>query len=120
MSETYKKPLLFISVILTLSLILFSFLIVPFYKVMIDVVFMTGLAVLLLGGFLWIVDKGVYSRIFINFKKYLKRTSKMESYVDNYEVESMELTKEKKGGVPFYMIISGINLITISAILAII
>lgn len=123
MSKTYNNPILFLSILFPISFILVLLIMNLVNKVMIDVIFMAGLSIFILGGFLWIIEKGIYSRVFKNFKKYFKSISKLESYVENYDSEPIKHEQEKKNNnksISFYMLTSGINLIIISTILAVI
>lgn len=88
---------------------------------LIDVIFMFGLSIFIIGGFLWIIEKGIYSKAFKIFKRYLKSTSKIESYVENYDVEHIKDGKDKNNNsksIPVYVFMSGVILIIISTILA--
>lgn len=121
MNKSYIKSFMIISVLLLGTVIIIILIFNPAQKVLIsDVIFMAGLASLLLGGFSWIIGKGIYSRIFKNFKRYLKRTSKLESYVQNHDTETIngELVQMNSISVPFLILIIGIVLVILSSVLA--
>jgi len=122
-SQIYKNPTLFISVIFIGGVIVLSLTINSVNNIkMVDVIFLTGLVIFIVGGFLWIIEKGIYTRTFKNFKKLLKHTSKVESYVENYDVGTVKrksYQRKNRKSIPLYMFANGIILIVISTILAI-
>lgn len=120
MSKTYRNPILF-SLSALVGVLIVLFIIEAAVKILLtDLIFMAGLLIFITGGFLWLIEKGIYSRFFKDFKKLLKRTSKMESYVRNHEVELIEMDKgEDRQSIPLYILLLGLTLIVISIFLAI-
>lgn len=88
--------------------------------IILDFTFMAGLILFIIGGFLWIIDQGVFDGVFRIFKQFLKRTSKMEAFVDEQTAENQYNTEGKSNkSFPFIILIAGIVLISASTLLSI-
>lgn len=85
----------------------------------IDTIFMMGLVMFLVGGTFFILRQNVFSRTFKNFKNFLKHTSKIESYVEEFDsTRSSHKTTKHRSRMPFFILTAGIVCISISTLLA--
>lgn len=88
--------------------------------VILDFTFMLGLTMFIIGGFLWIIEQGVFDGVFRIFKIFLNRTSKMESFVDEQTTENQYTVESKSNkSFPFIILIVGIVLASVSTLLSI-
>lgn len=88
--------------------------------IILDFTFMAGLIFFILGGFLWIIEQGVFDRGFKVFKLFLKRTSKMESFVEEQTTEIPNNADNKRDhSFPLIILIIGIVLVLATTLLSI-
>lgn len=87
----------------------------------IDAIFMVGLVMFLIGGTLFIIRQNVFSRTFQNFKKLLKHSSKIESYVEEFDNKPNRYKTVKRNlGIEYFILTVGFLCISMSAFLALI
>lgn len=87
----------------------------------IDIIFMCGLILFLIGGVFFILRQRVFSRTFQNFKKLLKYSSKTESYVEKiYGNSNQYPSAERNFGIPIFILTIGILCISVSALFALV
>ncbi|MFB9860181.1 DUF3899 domain-containing protein [Salinicoccus siamensis] len=80
--------------------------------------FMVGLLLFIAGGFMWMMNKGVYNAIFNNFKKILRHDSKLETFVAEQDAELKDKRNFRRTGSGLWVLSMGILLIVFSTIVS--
>ncbi|AKG74959.1 DUF3899 domain-containing protein [Salinicoccus halodurans] len=84
-----------------------------------DIIFMAGLVLFIAGGFIWMIGRGVYDRIFKSFRDILKHNSKLEIFVEENEVRAPNVASDKKNrSLALYILVIGMLLVIFSTILS--
>ena len=103
-----------------MAIFIFLSLYVKIPVIFIDFVFMAGLVLFIAGGFMWMISRGVYDRLFKSFRNNLKFNSKLESFVEENEERTLNGPSAKGDrSLAQYILAIGMLLVVFSTILSV-
>lgn len=112
-----NKSILLISFSIVIIAVLLSNLEIS--VIFLDFTFMFGLVLFIIGGFIWMIDKGVYNRPFKIFKNTLMYPSKLDTFISENEWGSDKDVSDKRNkSIPLYILFVGLFFTIFSTILS--
>ncbi|WP_432354433.1 DUF3899 domain-containing protein [Sporosarcina sp. A2] len=109
-----KKSVITISIVCFVAL---AFLFLNVSTLFWDGFFLLGLVVFMIGGVLLLLEKGVFDFFFYSFKKFLKTSSKVESYVSEVNDQNEFTTSPTANAtISRAILFAGISIIVVTTI----